>query len=87
MAGDPLATPMKWGVTFRKPFALKDGRTIDTLSSARDFILRLPEVDQRSAKWKYASELVFTAADRGERYAVMDARNQLERALKAQGLA
>jgi hypothetical protein len=78
---------MKWGVTFRKPFVLKDGRTIDTLSSARDFILRLPEIDRHGAKWKYASELVFAAAHRGERYAVMDARNQLERALKAGGLA
>jgi hypothetical protein len=78
---------MKWDVTFRKPLALKNGRTIDTLSSARNFILRLPEVDRQSAQWEYASEPVFAAADHGERYAVMDARNQLERALKAQGLA
>jgi hypothetical protein len=46
----------------------------------------LPELHQRNSHWKYAGELLSRAVDRGEKYSVMDARAQFERALKAEGL-
>lgn len=65
---------------------LADGRELATLAEARDLIRSLPEAQQRSAHWQYAGELLLKAADRGEKYAIMDARAQLTRALKTDGL-
>jgi hypothetical protein len=69
-----------------KPVTLNDGRTVATLADARELMLTLPERHQRNAHWQYAGELLLKAADYGEKYAVMDARAQLTRALKAEGL-
>jgi hypothetical protein len=49
-------------------------------------MLALPERHQRNAHWQYAGELLLKAADSGNKYAVMDARAQLTRALRAEGL-
>jgi hypothetical protein len=65
---------------------LIDGRTIETLGDARDLVLSLPEPHQQNAHWRYASELLCKAACAAEKYAVMDARAQTARALKAEGL-
>jgi hypothetical protein len=48
-------------------------------------VLALLERHQRNAHWQYAGELLLAGTDRGEKYAVMDARAQLSRALKAEG--
>jgi hypothetical protein len=65
---------------------LIDGRTIRRLGDARDLVLSLPAPHQQNAHWRYASELLHKAAGAGERYAVMDARAQTARALKAEDL-
>jgi hypothetical protein len=46
----------------------------------------LPQLHQKNSHWQYASELLTSAADRNEKYATMDARAQLSRALAAEGL-
>jgi hypothetical protein len=77
--------PMKWDQKF-KPIALRDGRTIASLGEGRSLISALPDPHPASFHWRYASELLLKAAERGERYAVMDARAQIARALKTEGL-
>jgi hypothetical protein len=77
---------MRWTSRIPKPVTLNDGRRVATLADARELMLALPERHQRNAHWQYAGELLVKAADRGEKYAVMDARAQLTRALKAEGL-
>jgi hypothetical protein len=76
---------MKWDQKF-KPIALKDGRTIASLQEGRSLMASLPDPNLTSFPWRYASELLLKAADRGEPYAVKDARAQLSRALKTEGL-
>jgi hypothetical protein len=77
---------MRWEHSFRDPFMLIDGRTIRTLGDARDLVLSLPAPHQQNAHWRYAYELLLKAAGAAEKYAVMDARAQTARALKAEGL-
>jgi hypothetical protein len=71
---------------FSPPITLRDGRVLKTLRDARLLILALPEMHQRDAHWRYATELLLVAADKKEKYTTMDARSQLIRALKAEGL-
>jgi len=70
-----------------KAIALVDGRSIATLADARDLMASLPPPRQGDRHWKYAGELLLRAADRNEKYSTMDARAQVARALKAEGLA
>jgi hypothetical protein len=77
---------MRWNSILGKPIVLDDCRAIGTLAQARDLMLALPEHHRRNAHWQYAGELLLKAADQGEKYAVMDARAQLTRALMAEGL-
>lgn len=65
---------------------LKDGRTISNLHEARLLMLTLPQAHQAREPWQYAAELVIAAASRNEKYATMDARAQLTRALTVEGL-
>lgn len=58
-----------------------------TLEDARDLMLSLPALHRENAHWRYAAELLLKAADRQEKYAVMDARAQMTRALTAEGLS
>jgi hypothetical protein len=76
---------MKWDHKF-KPIALRDGRTIASLEEGRSLISALPDPYPACFHWRYVSELLLKAAERGERYAVMDARAQIARALKTEGL-
>jgi hypothetical protein len=71
---------------FAKPIILRDGATVDTLAEARTLMCSLPKLHQRNAHWQYAGELLSRALDRGEKYSVIDARAQFERALMAEGL-
>jgi hypothetical protein len=75
----------RWNQTF-KPIVLRDGRTFRTLHDARNLMLALPAPHQSRPSWQYAAELLIAAADRNERYATMDARAQLTRALTVEGL-
>jgi hypothetical protein len=68
------------------PVAANDGRTLAMLADARDLMLALAERHERDAHRQYPGELLLTAADRDEKYAVMDTRAQLTRGLKAEGL-
>jgi hypothetical protein len=77
---------MKWKMKFPKPIKLSDGRVVDTLDAARTLIRSFPDDRRENPRWRYADELIEKAADYGERYAVMDARAQLERAFKMEGL-
>jgi hypothetical protein len=75
---------MTWARKFAKPIALKDGRTIATISDGRELMLSLPPIHRRGAVWQYAAELLNEAA--ADKDSVPDAEAQLERALKAEGL-
>jgi hypothetical protein len=76
---------MRWDQKF-KPIALKDGRSIASLEDGRSLMSLLPGPNLASFPWRYAGELLLRAADRREPYAVKDARAQLARALKTEGL-
>jgi hypothetical protein len=75
---------MTWARKFAKPIALKDGRTIETLADARNFILF--QSDQEQLFWHYAAELLIEAATNGDERAIDEARAQLTRALRAERL-
>ena len=53
---------MTWRAALPSPIALNDGRTIATLSDARDLMLGLPELHTRNPHWQYAAELLLKAA-------------------------
>lgn len=76
---------LRWDRTF-KPIVLTDGRKIESLQDARRFMLQLPQPHQTRPPWQYTAELLLRAADRNEKYATMDARAQLTRALTVEGL-
>jgi hypothetical protein len=69
-----------------KAIPLADGRTIASLAEARDLLASLPPARRDDRHWKYAGDLLVRAADRNEKYSTMDARAQLARALKEEGL-
>ncbi len=78
------AERMTWARKFAKPIALKDGRTIATLSEARAMMLSLPPIHRRGPVWRFAAELLNEAA--ADRASVPDAEAKFTRALQAEGL-
>jgi hypothetical protein len=54
-----------WNVRLARPVHLEDGRTINTLSDAREIILGLPEEDQRRPQWQAVAGLLLSAASAG----------------------
>ena len=56
---------MSWASRLRHPIHLADGRTLKTLSDARDMILALPENEQRDRKWQRLADLLLAAANSG----------------------
>jgi hypothetical protein len=54
-----------WNVRLARPVRLEDGRTINTLSDAREIILGLPEEDQRRPQWQAVAGLLLSAASAG----------------------
>jgi hypothetical protein len=54
-----------WNVRLARPVHLEDGRTISTLSDAREIILGLPEEDQRRPQWQAVAGLLLSAASAG----------------------
>jgi hypothetical protein len=80
------AWPMPWVRKFDEPIALKDGRTLATLADARRLMVSLPVIHLRAHHWPYAGDLLLKAASRDGGFALAQARAQLPRALKAEGL-
>lgn len=54
-----------WNVRLTRPVQLEDGRTVNTLSDAREIILALPEEDQRRPQWQAIAGLLLSAASAG----------------------
>jgi hypothetical protein len=79
-----LRGPLK--VRLPKPIYLNDGRTIGTLSAARDLMLTLPLGSQANEHWQSAAHLLLEAAYRGRLDPVRDAGMQVSRALQGDGL-
>jgi hypothetical protein len=53
---------MPWDRRFGVPIALLDGRTIATLSDAREILLTIAPTARRGAVWRYLSQLLTDAA-------------------------
>jgi hypothetical protein len=53
---------MPWDRRFGIPIALLDGRTITTLSDAREVLLTVKPTARRGAVWRYLSTLLIDAA-------------------------
>jgi hypothetical protein len=75
-----------WDRRFAQPIRLRGGRSIETLSQARELILSLTEVQQQRPFWIYAAELLLAADESGEPRDIQDAAHQLRRALNAEAL-
>jgi hypothetical protein len=77
---------MAWSRKFPTRLHLNDGRTLTTLADARDLMLDLPWVEQAYPHWQRAGDLLLQAAYRGRQDPIVDAGDQLKRALEAGGL-
>jgi hypothetical protein len=67
-----------WNVRLERPVRLPDGRTIKTLSDAREVILQLSEEDQRRPQWQALAGLLLSAANAGSRDLLAIANARLE---------
>jgi hypothetical protein len=73
---------MPWDRRFGVPIALLDGRTITTLSDAREVLLTIARTARRGAVWRYLSQLLIeAAADRGS---MTEVGEMLSRGLNAE---
>ncbi len=75
---------MPWSTPFDDPIPLRNGRRLRTLQQAADYVMRLPEDEQREARWQVAIENLINAAEIGGGW-VMFARIGMLRALNGQG--
>jgi hypothetical protein len=73
---------MSWASRLRHPIRLADGRTLKTLSDARDMILALPEKDQRDQKWQRLADLLIVAANSGNANLIAVLTGNIEEALR-----
>ena len=71
---------MPWSTPFDEPIALRGGRTLTTLQQAADYVMKLPEAEQRQARWQTAVENLINAAETGGGW-LMFARIAMMRAL------
>jgi hypothetical protein len=71
---------MPWSTPFDEPIALRGGRTLTTLQQAADYIMKLPEAEQRETRWQTAVENLINAAETGGGW-LMFARIGMMRAL------
>ena len=71
---------MPWSTPFDEPIALRGGRTLTTLQQAADYIMKLPEAEQRETRWQTAVEHLINAAETGGGW-LMFARIAMMRAL------
>jgi hypothetical protein len=75
---------MPWSTPFDDPIPLRNGRRLRTLQQAADYVMQLPEDEQREARWQVAIENLINAAEIGGGW-VMFARIGMLRALNGQG--
>jgi hypothetical protein len=76
---------MGWTRKLDPPVVLGSGRRLTTLTDARTLIGSLPNSSQRASYWQYAGALLVDAAQNDESN-IVEARAQLYRALRAEGL-
>jgi hypothetical protein len=77
---------MPWSRKLATPITLKDGRTIATLSQAREMMLSLPMTHRRGEMWRYTAELLGEAAADNSYVPHTEAEAQFMRSLKTEGL-
>jgi hypothetical protein len=77
---------MPWSRKLATPITLKDGRTIATLSQARELMLSLPITHRRGHMWRYTAGLLNVAADDNSYVPHIEAEAQFIRSLKIEGL-
>jgi phage-related protein len=75
---------MPWSTAFDEPIALRGGRRLTTLQQAADYIMKLPEAEQREARWQTAVENLINAAETGDGW-LMFARIGMMQALYPNG--
>ncbi|MDE2377671.1 hypothetical protein [Bradyrhizobium sp.] len=75
---------MPWSAPFDDPIPLCNGRKLRTLQQAADYVMALPEDEQREARWQVAIENLIHAAETGGGW-LMFARIAMLRALNAGG--
>ena len=71
---------MPWSAPFDQPIRLRGGRKLTTLQQAADYIMKLPEEEQRQERWQIAVENLINAAESGGGW-LMFARIAVLRAL------
>jgi hypothetical protein len=71
---------MPWSTPFDEPIALPGGRKLLTLQQAADYIIKLPEPQQKQPHWQLAVENLINAAETGGGW-LMFARIAMLRAL------
>jgi hypothetical protein len=54
-----------WSRRFDAPIALPDGRAIETLRQAGEYIAALPATEQHEQRWRTATACLLAAAERG----------------------
>jgi hypothetical protein len=74
---------MPWSTPFDEPIALHGGRRLVTLQQAADYIMKLPEAEQRERRWQIAVEHLIHAAETGGGW-LMFARIGMMQALDAE---
>lgn len=77
---------MPWSRKFPTPINLKDGRKIPTIGDARDLMTSLADGRQNDPAWQFAVELLQYASTRDDPTPAGQARAQLVKILKADGL-
>jgi hypothetical protein len=77
---------MPWSRKLATPITLKDGRTIATLSQARELMLSLPITHRRGDMWRYTAGLLNVAAGDNSYVPHIEAEAQFIRSLKIEGL-
>ena len=75
---------MPWSAAFDDPIPLRNGRMLETLQQAADYVMQLPEDAQRASHWQTAVETLINAAERGGGW-LLFARIGMLRALNADG--
>ncbi|MBI5260317.1 MAG: hypothetical protein HY852_00680 [Bradyrhizobium sp.] len=75
---------MPWSTPFDDPITLSGGRRLRTLQEAADYIMQLPQDEQREVRWQIAVENLINAAEIGGGW-LMFARIGMMRALNGTG--
>jgi hypothetical protein len=75
---------MPWSTPFDEPIALRGGRKLVTLQQAADYVIKLPDAEQKQPHWQLAVENLINAAETGGGW-LMFARIAMMRALNGDG--